>query len=114
VIVLIPESYFNIKKARGRSLHELGSAGVGFTRSDALDALKCLKGSQAGVLGGDVLKVLKGKLQYTYDNWHVDRMPSEDISDFLKRGITETDNYIRNYPDPENGTIFYSLVVSEL
>ncbi|MCU1255749.1 MAG: hypothetical protein JWM83_2048 [Candidatus Angelobacter sp.] len=112
--MLIPESYLNIKKTRGRSLHELGVAGVGFTRSDALDALKCLKGSQAGVLGGDVLKVLKGKLQYTYDNWHVDRMPSEDISDFLKRSITETNNYIRNYPDPENGTIFYSLVVSEL
>ena len=112
--MLFPDSYLNIKKTRGLSLHELGVAEVAFTRSDALDVLNCLNGSQAGVLGGDVLKVVNGKPQYTYDNWHVDRVPSEDISEFLRRSISETDKYIRNYPDPEDGTIFYSLVVSEL
>jgi hypothetical protein len=114
MVVLIPESYLNFKKTRGRSLQEIGVAEVAFTRPDALDALKALKGSQAGVLGGDVLKLVNGKPRYTYDNWHVDKAPNEDISDFLIRSITETENYIRNYPDPEDGTILFSLVVSEL
>jgi Immunity protein 40 len=112
--VLIPESYLNFKKTRGRSLHEIGVAEVAFTRPDALDALQALKGSQAGVLGGDVLKLVNGKPQYTYDNWHVHRAPNEDVWDFLMRSITETENYIRNYPDTEDETILYSLVVSEL
>jgi hypothetical protein len=112
--LLIPDSYMNIKKTRGRSLNEIGVANVAFIRSDALEALESLKGSQAGVLGGDVLKVANGKAEHTYDNWHIDKGPNEYVLDFLKRSIAESDQYIRDYPDPEDGTILYALVVSEL
>lgn len=112
--MLIPEAYLNIKKMRGRSLHEIGVAEVAFTRPDVLDALKSLDGSQAGVLGGDVLKVVGGKPKYTYDNWYVKKAPQEDTTDFLRRSITEAEKYVKAYPDPEDGTILYTLVVSEL
>jgi hypothetical protein len=112
--MLIPEGYLKIKNERGRSLREIGVSEVAFIRPDALDALRVLKGSQAGVLGGDVLKVVNGKPQYTGDNWHVDKAPQEAIADFLERSIRETGTYMSNYPDPEDGTILYCLVVSEL
>jgi hypothetical protein len=93
--MLIPEEYLKIKNARGRSLREIGVSEVAFTRPDALDALQALKGSQAAVLGGDVLKLVDGKPRYTYDNWHVDRAPQETIADFLQRSVIETANYIK-------------------
>jgi hypothetical protein len=112
--MLVPGPYRRIERDKGRSLKEIGAEGVAFTREDVLEALGCLKGSQAGVLGGDVLEVVGGKPRYTYDSWHVDKKPDEDLSDFLKRTVVETEEYVRNYPDPGDGTILYSLAVSEL
>ena len=114
VAVLIPESYREIEKARGRSLIEMHSNGVAFTRPDVLEALGCLKGTQAGVLGGDVLKLVDGKFRYTTDSWHADRKPQEDIRKYLARSIAEAEGYIQKYPDPEDGSTFYSPVISEL
>jgi hypothetical protein len=112
--MLIPELYRNFEKTRGRPLMEIGDAGIGFARADALEALGFLKGSQAGVSGGDVLKIVKEKPKYTYDSWHVDERAGESFAAYLERSIIETEKYIRNYPDPEDGTILYSMVVSEL
>jgi hypothetical protein len=112
--VLIPDSYRELERIRGRPLREIGSAGFALGRLDALQALALLSGSLTGVLGGDVLKVTDGRLRYTYDNWFVKRIPDEDVMDFLTRSIVESDAYIRAYPDSEDGTVFYSLVISEL
>jgi hypothetical protein len=112
--MLIPEAYRKLEKEKGRPLAEIGAAGVAFTRKDVLGALECLKGTQVGVLGGDVLDIVGGKLRYTHDSWHVNRRPQEDVADFLNRSIMETERYIRSYPDPEDGTTLYSPVISEL
>jgi immunity protein 40 of polymorphic toxin system len=90
------------------------SNGVAFTRADILEALESLKGTQAGVMGGDVLKIVDGKLRYTYDSWRADKKSEENIPGYLARSIEEDDRYIRNYPDPEDGTILYSPTISEL
>jgi hypothetical protein len=55
-----------------------------------------------------------GKPEPTYDNWYADRRPGEDLMDYLERSIAEAERYIRGYPDPEDGTILYSPVISEL
>jgi hypothetical protein len=34
--------------------------------------------------------------------------------DYIERSIAEAERYIRSYPDPEDGTILYSPVISEL
>jgi hypothetical protein len=112
--VLIPEPYREIEKTKGRSLQEIHSGGVAFTRHDILEALGCLKGTHAGVFGGDVLRVVDGQLRYTYDSWHADKRPGEDIWKYLARSIAEAETYIQKYPDPEDGTILYSPVISEL
>jgi len=112
--VLIPESYREIEKTRARSLTEIHSNGVAFNRHDILEALGCLKGTHIGVFGGDVLRVVDGKLRYTYESWHTDKSPGEDVWKYLARSIAEAEIYIRNYPDPEDGTILYSPEISEL
>jgi hypothetical protein len=61
-----------------------------------------------------VLEIVDGKLRYTYDNWHADRKSEEDLREYLARSIADAERYIRNYPDPEDGIIFYSPTISEL
>jgi hypothetical protein len=112
--MLVPEPYRRLEKEKGRSLTEIGVAGVAFTREDILRALACLKGSQVAVLGGDVLEIVNGKPRYTYDSWYANRKPDEDLSDYLKRSIAEAEQYVRRFPEPENGLILYSPVISEL
>jgi hypothetical protein len=113
-LILVPDQYRRLEKEKGRTLTEIGGAGVAFTREDVLEALECLKGTRVGVLGGDVLEVVNGRPRYAHDDWHVNRRPQEDLADFLNRSVAEAERYIRSYPDPGDGTIFYSPVISEL
>jgi hypothetical protein len=112
--VLIPDSYRAIEKARGRSLQEIHSSGVAFTRADMLEALTLLKGSHACVLGIDVLKITEGRLRYAYASYNLVKRPGEDVWKYLARSIAEAEAYVRKYPEPEDGTILYSPVISEL
>ncbi len=121
--MLIPGAYRRLEKEKGRTLRDTGVAGVAFTRKDLLEALECLKGSKVAVLGGDVLAINRGaqpdsfwygKPKPTYDSWHADRRPGEDLMDYIERSIAEAERYIRSYPDPEDGTLLYSPVISEL
>lgn len=121
--MLIPDAYRRIEKEKGRSLRDIGCAGFAFTRKDILDALESLKGSHVAVLGGDVLEIASGakpdsfwygKPEPRHDNWHTDRGPGEDLMDYAERSIAEAERYVRSYPDPEDGTILYSPVISEL
>jgi len=122
-LMLIPDAYRRLEKEKGRSLADIGIAGVAFTRKDILEALEYLQGSQVAVLGGDVLKIVRGvqrassfwdgKPKPTHDNWAADRRPGEDLMDYVERSIAEAERYIRSYPDPEDGTILYSPTISE-
>jgi hypothetical protein len=114
LLMLIPEPYRRLEKEKGRALTEIGVAGVAFTREGILEALGCLKGSQVAVLGGDVLEVVNGKPQYTTDSWYANREPEEDLKAYLERTIAEAEQYVRRFPDPDDGTILYSPTVSEL
>jgi hypothetical protein len=44
--MLIPDAYRRLEKEKGRSLREIGCAGIAFTRKDILDALESLRGGQ--------------------------------------------------------------------
>lgn len=112
--MLIPNRYSEILSKSGRSLQEIGAAGVALTRQYALDAVASLKGSQVAILGGDVLRVVDGKLRYTRDNWYIQRLSGEDIWAYISRSHEKAEAYIRSYQDTEDGSVFYELVISEL
>jgi hypothetical protein len=38
----------------------------------------------------------------------------EELVKYLERSIAETEKYIVNYPDPEDGSVLYTMGVTEL
>jgi hypothetical protein len=61
-----------------------------------------------------VLKISAGKPHFTYDSWRVDKRVGENLGAYLAGSLAESEKYILGYPDPEDGTIIYGFVVSEL
>lgn len=112
--MLIPNTYSEILSNSGHSLQEIGVAGVALTRQNALDAVASLKGTQVAISGGDVLRVVEGKLRYTKDNWYIQRLSNEDIGAYISRSHEKAKRYIKSYPDAEDGYVLYALVTSEL
>ena len=112
--MLIPPAYSQIVASKGRPLADIGVNESGLVRTDALSAIEALRGSNVPILGGDVLKMVEGTPRYTYDNWYCDRRTVEDLTAFLQRSWDMAESYVRAYKDPEDGTILYVLVVSEL
>jgi hypothetical protein len=112
--MLTPQRYLEILKTSGRSLEEIGVRGVALTRRFALDAVASLRGTQVAVVGGDVLVVDGGKPRYTGDNWYVQRLQDEDVFAYIARSHAKAANYISNYRDPEDGSVLYAIVASEL
>jgi hypothetical protein len=112
--MLIPESYIEVLNTKGRSLQDIGVNEVALQRPAALEAVRALEGSQVAILGGDVLRVFNNRPEYTGDNWYSEQQDPESLADFLKRSRDTAEQYIRAYPDPEDGTTLYTLVVSEL
>lgn len=112
--MLIPEKFFEVLNAKGRPLQEIGVNEIALQRPDALKAIEALQDTQVAILGGDVLRVLNGRPAYTGDNWYSEQGGNESLTGFLKRSWEIAEQYIRSYPDPEDGTVLYTLVVSEM
>ncbi|MGB8506889.1 MAG: Imm40 family immunity protein, partial [Pyrinomonadaceae bacterium] len=93
---------------------ELGVNEIALQRSAALEAIETLKGSQVAIFGGDVLRVSNDRPSYTGDSWYCERQNSEALNDFLKRSWDVAEQYIRAYPQSEEGKVLYTLVLSEL
>jgi hypothetical protein len=102
----IPDSL----SARAIPLTDIGINSVGWSRSDALEVLRAVSRGGVAVLGGDVLLFRRGILQSTVDSWHSDRRDDEPVASFVKRSIRESEEYLRAYPDPDDGSVLYDLV----
>ncbi len=112
--MLIPKRYFDVLEEKGQSLREIGSSEIALARSAALEAIHSLKGSEAAILGGNVVRVFNRRPEYGVESWYAQQQPAEPLFDYLKRSLETAENYIRAFPDPEDGTVLYTLVVSEL
>ena len=86
---------------------------LAWSRADAFAVLAFLENSSIGVLGGDVLYRSSGLMSPAYANWSSNIRSDEIWSDYVARSHKETKAYLNNFPDPENGTIAYVLVLSD-
>jgi hypothetical protein len=100
---------------RGRAidLAHLGVNQVAWFKKDVFEILGHLDETQVAILGGDVLVLKDGKFTHEYSNWHSDQQPNESQEDYAKRSREETESYINRYPDPEDGSIAYVLVMEQ-
>jgi len=110
----IPEEYITILERFGHPLeHDLGVKETALSRGHALEAIRILRLCEIPVVGGDVVRLTAGKAQYVGDNWYVKRLPGEGPKDYITRSHDKAEAYLRNYQDPDDGTIMYVIVPSD-
>jgi immunity protein 40 of polymorphic toxin system len=97
--------------ARGAASAE-GCDELAWSKADALAVLACLASSEVAALGGDVLRRSNGRAAHTYDNWYCERGSGEAWRTYVERSLQVAEDYLRGYPDPEDGSILYALTVS--
>jgi hypothetical protein len=73
-----------------------GSFEYALDREAAVEAIQALEGTNRAVLGGDVVKITDGRLQYA-DNWFVERKPTESDSSFATRSQNYALRYVEEY-----------------
>jgi hypothetical protein len=102
-----------IQRARGFSLREIGVAGTGLARADALAAIDALTGAGVAIVSGDVLRVIDEIPRYTYNNWRAVRGLGEGFPEFCARSLEVARDYIRNYAEDGNQLVLYTLVTAD-
>jgi|GEM_PF-2765698 len=95
-----------------REINIPGVSGLVWERELLLDFLNSDESSNYAILGGDVLRVVGGQMEYTYDNWFVSgkRHPSETFQNYVARCNARAVEYISAYPIKKG--IVFSLVMS--
>ncbi len=106
----IPSEIPTQLQSRAIELSHLHVAEVAWLRKDAMEIIRQLKGSKVAILGGDVLQKRSGRFEYEYSNWAVDRQSNESPEAYAARSLEETEHYVRNFPDPDDGSVAYVLV----
>jgi hypothetical protein len=90
----------------GQPLADIGVNNWGLTKEDALIALNEFLKVGIAVLGGDVYIMSGRNIEPSYNNWYCSREKDESNIDFIKRSILKAENYISNYTDTKNNTLF--------
>lgn len=86
----------NFIKEHGLSLNEInpGSNEYALKTNDAIKAVELLQGSRIAILGGDILSIVSGKLNYVYQNWggeyhylnwHCDKLSHETQDEYANK-----------------------------
>lgn len=68
--------------------------------------------SNKPILGGDVYKLVNGRIESTSDSWYCDRKESEPSYDYVVRSYHIACDYIRDYPGKAN--TFFSIVIEQI
>ena len=94
------------------SLELLGVNGFAYPRKEALKIANRYFNSNKPILGGDVYKLVNGRIESTSDSWYCDRKESESSYDYVVRSYHIACDYIRDYPDKAN--TFFSIVIEQI
>lgn len=102
------EKFFSM---HGNSLEFAGISGFGLERHFALELINLLRERNIAILGGDVYRIESNRIEPTYDNWYLDKEVGVDDSWYIQKSLAKAELFIRDYNDPENGTILYKLEI---
>lgn len=100
------------KTLKSVSLEFLSVNGFAYPRKEALKIANGYFNSNKPILGGDVYKLVNGRIESTSDSWYCDRKESESPYDYVVRSYHTTCDYIRNYPAKTN--TFFSIVIEQI
>ena len=98
---------------QGIDLKCLGSTGIAWSSNIILEILDFAFKEKINILGGDVLKIIDNKLDYTYDNWAISvNNQIETKPELIERSYYESRNYIKKYLINKN-ELFYFFVLTD-
>lgn len=87
-----------------------GSGAYALDRRVAVEAIEALHGTNRVILGGDVVKIVEGRLQYT-DSWFVERKSTESDASFATRSREYARRYVEGFWSPSDWVPLFVLVV---
>jgi len=108
-----PSQFNEIQRAHGYSLREIGVAGTGLKRADALAAIDALAGADVAIVSGDVLRVVDNIPRYTYNNWRARRGLGEGFAEFSARSLDVARNYVQSFVEDGYQLTLYTLVLAD-
>jgi hypothetical protein len=108
-----PSQFNEIQRAHGYSLREIGVAGTGLKRADALAAIDALGGAGVAIVSGDVLRVVDNIPRYTYNNWRARRGLGEGFAEFSARSLDVARNYVQSFVEDGYQLTLYTLVLAD-
>jgi len=108
-MITLPVKYIELLARHGRDLKELGVDGMALPKRHALEAMEALRLAKIPILATHVLQVVNGKIRDSYDSWCCNSPVDPASEEYMRESFTEAERYIRAYPDPDNGTIFYEI-----
>lgn len=113
--MILPSRYVEISDSLGIRLDQInvGSREVAFPKGVALDALRQLEETSIAVLGGDVLRLSDGKLEYVYANWFCNRLEHEESLSYAERSRREAAAYVENFRAVGGFEPLFVFVLSE-
>lgn len=88
---------------KGYSLEHLGIGEIAWRKDEIISIIKILNKKKIPVLGGDVYKVINGKIEITYDNWYMD---NDGKPDYVEKSLSKVITYIGEY-ESVNGNIHW-------
>lgn len=100
---IIPKSIMD----KSISLKELGILEHAWYVGDIKKVIDILDIKKIPILGGDVYKIIDGKIYPTYDSWYINKSTEND---FYKISHEKTTAYILSYEERNEGHFLYTFV----
>lgn len=95
------------------SLEKYGLNDLAWTKKDAQTLIQEIMKDHIGILGGDVYKLNRDRLEPLYDNWSCEPMDTETEEKYYLRSKIESLNYIERYPIGNAENIIFSITFTE-
>ncbi|MCP3906839.1 MAG: hypothetical protein GY712_02365 [Oceanicoccus sp.] len=95
----------------GIPLYKYGEACWALTRHQALIALRKLKPTKVGVVGGDMYQLVEGKLEPNGDSWYFAKRHKESDEAYSRRTIDGTRRYILMYENFGVDDTYFTLIL---
>ena len=100
--------------AQAVPLAGIGLAEVAWPRAAALTVIGQLAGRPVAVLGGDVLRMERGRPAHTYDSWHADPTPGEGFAAYAARSQVAARRYVEEYPERGSPCVYVLVLADRL
>ena len=81
-------------RAAGVDLTSTGFADAAWPIERAGSVIEALRGSDAAVLGGDILRGTRDDLEHTFDSWSCEMKRGEPWAEFVSRSYADAIGYL--------------------